>query len=306
MSFKHLTVLLLVIMVYVNAAKCQVYNYTPIIHNDIETNPSLLASDKMNNRIQLYHQNSFSSLNTFSYSSLKLSKYFEPSFLGIGLSINNTSMGNSISYNHIGLGAGYRNVLFNKIYLKLGATYKIINTNSPYGSFDYFLFVPSAPTSYRKFNDGLNLALSFSSASDRYYVSMNLLNPDLPWHKTNIDIQFPTYYVLNVGNAMRFFDGDLNSELSYSGFGKYSAFKNKMTYSHYINIKLNTQLTRRSSFQYGSRLGFAENDYFHFLPFITYYNSKLALSLSYNFHLSKIKFTPKYISTTSLNLIYIL
>lgn len=304
--FQTLAIIIVVLLISVKPIYSQVYNYTPIIHNDIETNPAILASPKVDNRVQLIHQNSFSSINPFSFNSLRLSKYFESSFLGLGLSLNNTNLG-SFNYNHIGIGAGYRNVLFNKVYLKLGATYKLVNTNSPSGIFDYYSFTPSGFLSKSIIKDNVNLALSFtSSPDDRSYVSFGLLNLDLPWGKTNNSTQFPKYYVLNVGNLMTFFDRDKNSEISYTAFGKLSATSNKIIFSQYINLKFNLSFSRKSSFQYGSKIGFTENAYYHFIPFITYYRRKFAVSVSYNLHLDKVKFNQIYYSTAQINITYIL
>ena len=303
--FQLIIIIFLVLYIFINPIYGQVYNYIPINHNDIETNPSILASESMNSRIQILHQNTFSSINSFSFNSLRLSKYFESSFFGIGLSINNTNMDSNICYNHIGLGAGYRNVLFNKVYIKFGVTYKLIKTNSTLGNFEYYSFSSSSLNNKKKFKDNLNLALSFSSPNDRYYVSFGLLNFDLLWNETKNNIQFPTYYVINVGNLMSIFD-KRNSEISYTAFSKLSEKSNKTTYSHYMNFKFHIQLTRKAGLNYGSRIGFAENDYFHFIPFITYYRKKLVVNLSYSFHLNKMEFQSKYFSTNQINVIYIL
>ena len=281
---------------------CQVYNYVPFNYFDIETNPSVLASENMNNRLQVYHQNAFLASQKFSYSNLKFSKYFESSFIGLGLSLNNTIMNDDINYNHIGIGAGYRNILFNKVYLKLGLTYKLVSTLAPAGSFDYFSFYPADWHTKRNFNDNVNLSLSFSSSFDRYYLSISALNIDLPWTKTNTDIQFPSYYVINIGNLMSLWD-KRNEEISYAGFSKYSEISCKRTYNHYINFKFNYVLSRRSSFNYGTRIGYAENDYFHLIPFLTYYQDKFAITVSYNFHLNKTNFHSKYYNTSQINLI---
>jgi len=286
----------------VTSAYCQVYNYAPFNYFDIETNPSVLASENMNNRLQVYHQNAFLASQKFSYSNLKFSKYFESSFIGLGLSVNNTIMNDDINYNHIGIGAGYRNILFNKVYLKLGVTYKLVSTLAPAGSFDYFSFYPTDWHTQRNFNDNINLALSFSSSLDRYYLSLSALNVDLPWANTNPDIKYPSYYVINIGNLMSLFD-KINSEISYAGFSKYSEINSKRTYSHYINLKFNYVATRNSSLNYGTRIGYAENDYFHLIPFVTFYQRKFAINASYNFHLNKINLHSKYYNTSQINLI---
>ena len=93
----------------------QVYNYqVPNLHN-LETNPSILSSEKFDQRAKLTHLNSFSSTNPFNYSSFRYSNYLESSFIGYGLTLNRTSYGGGVTHYHAGLGFGYRNVLFNKL-----------------------------------------------------------------------------------------------------------------------------------------------------------------------------------------------
>lgn len=298
---------ILVFLICINYAYSQVYNYAPVIHNDIETNPAILASENMNDRVQLMQQNTFSEKNPFSYTSLRFSKYFQSCFSGVGLSINNTSMDNHVNYKHIGIGAGYRNILFNKVFIKLGACYKLTSSADTSISFDYYSteYKPLPMSDVRTVKNNLNLSLSFSSASDRYYISLGYLNLDLPWDNSH-NVTFPTYFVINVGNLMSIFRGDKNGrkEISYSAFLKHAS--GETTFNQYVNVKLNLPLTRRSSIQYGIRAGYAENDYFHLIPFLTYYKKKFALSLSYSYRLNKKNLYTKPYSTTQINIIYLI
>lgn len=284
----------------------QVYNYVPINHNDFETNSSILASNNMNNRVQLIHLNTFSSSQLFSMSSLRVSKYFESSFLGVGLSLNNTNMGNGISYNHVALGCSYRTLLLNTIYLKLGGAYKIIETNISSGNFNSFSVDSPELTNSMNIKTNMNLSVSFSSSKDRYYISFGRLNGNFPREKTIPDIQFPTYYTVNIGNLMSVLSQKKNSEISYSAFTKsIDSPDNKTTFSQYINLKFEHPLTRRNSLLYGARIGYAENAYFHLIPFISCFSKKLVITASYNFYPDKIKLHEKYNPLSQISLIYV-
>lgn len=284
---------------------CQVYNYSPINYRDIETNPAIIASESKNNQIDFSHQNTFSTSNKFSSSSLKFSKYFKSVFSGLGLILNNTNMGDSIHYNYIGMSAGYRNVLFNKVYIKMGVTYKLISTNAPSGNFDYYSFTQSGINKQKNINTSINMALSISTLSDRYYVSIGSLNTNFIRDQTNNSIQFPNYYVFHLGNLLSLFDdSNRNSEISYTAFSKYSLTNTKIVYSHYIDLKFVLSITRSSSIKYGSRVGYAENQYVHLIPFCTYFTRSAALTISYDFYSDKNSFHSKYPSTIQLGLIY--
>ncbi len=283
----------------------QVYNYSPINYKDIETNPAVTASESKNSQIDARHLNTFSASNKLSSSSIKVSKYFESAFSGLGLILNNTNTGDSIRYDYIGLAAGYRNVLFNKVYFKMGLTYKLIQTNAPSGNFDYYSFAPTGSNKQKKVNSSVNLALSLSTPSDRYFASLASLNTNVLWDKINSGAQFPSYYVFHLGNLMSLFDeSSRNSEISYTAFSKYSLMNKKTVYSQYIDLKFVFNITRSSSLKYGSRAGYTENQFIHFIPFLTYFTRKSALTASYSFYLNKNNFQSKYPSAIQLSIIY--
>jgi hypothetical protein len=286
-------------------AYSQIYNTIPINHFDIETNPTILASESKANRLQIIHQNSFFTKNEFLYNSVRFSKYFESLFTGVGLSINSTIVEKNISYQHAGISIGYRNVLFNKVYLKIGITNKLIRINSPSGNFDYYSFENTNQKKEINIRNNLNLALSFSTSADKFFISLSSLNRKINSSMLNDSIKFPTYYVVNIGNLMSLFDMR-NSEISYTFFTKSNHYTLNTSFSHYINCKLNKLISRKSGLQYGSRIGIEGNNYFHIIPFITYYTRKLAVNFFYNVHLDNTNFTAKYYSTNQINIIYIL
>jgi len=284
---------------------CQVYNYSPINYRDIETNPSIVASGSKNNQININHLNTFSSTTPFSYTNIQLSKYFESIFSGLGLTANNTMMKDGIHYNYLGLSAAYRNVLFNKAFIKMGATYKLISTNAPSGSFDYYSFTPDGLNRQKNVTGNLNLSLSVSSPSDKYFVSISSLNNNLLWNKKNNSIQFPRYYVFHLGNLMSLFDGaNRGSEISYTAFSTLSLTNNKTVYNQAIDFKFVLNITRNASIRYGSRVEYAENRYVQCIPFITLFKRKSAVTFSYNFcsKENNSQFTP--LSIIQLSIIY--
>jgi len=289
-----------------NFTYSQVYNYIPIHYNDFETNPSVLACELLDRRFQAIHNNSLFRHNAFALSSVKVSKYYEDIFCGLGFSLNNTIVGKQTNYNHAAISGAYRNVLLNKIYVKVGASYKIINTNSFAGAFDYYSFKPSNTKKNAYISNNLNLSLSFASSMERYYMSFAVLNMNLPLTPKGKEIEFPRYYALNAGNLMSlFYRSSANDELSYSGFGKVGA-SNKLEFSHYVNLKFKFYVNRYSIIQYGIRMGGTQKDFYQFTPMLTYHRDRVLINMSYSFHRDTHTFRTKYFSTTGLNLIYLL
>lgn len=277
----------------------QVYNYSPMSFDDIEINPSKLATKDIE-MIQLIRQDNFSD---FSLNSFRYTKYIPSTFMGLGISLNNTNI-NKIHYNHLGIGIGYRNIIANKVYIKIGAMYKVIQSNSTSGLFDYYSFVSSDTIRSNHINQKLNLSISLSSTLDRYFLSFSTLNIDLP-SNSDVSSEFPSYYVWNVGNLVSLFKKHLSrSEISYSGNYKYNQHSDSVFISHYILLKYNFTLNRKTSLVFGSHIGSAENSYYHLIPQIGLVTRKFKANLSLNTYFDKNTFHSTFKPSTLINLIY--
>ena len=280
----------------------QIYNYSPINYKDFETNPAYLATDAMKNNVELSHQNSFRFATEFSSSSLKYSTYFPSAFIGVGVIMNTTKIRFENRVSTAGLALAYRNVLFNKLYLKLGAMYKLVGTNRHLGVYDYYSFTATAPPQGRTLQHNINTSLTINSDGNRFFISVGASNIHLPIGDTLNHAQFPSYYTFHLGNLMAVFRKFRGSEISYSGFAKSSG--SALTFSHYTTIKFRTKISRKSSIEYGSKIGFADNSFFHIIPTFSYVRKKIRANISYNFRLDKTTFKPVYFQSlqTSLTL----
>lgn len=155
----------------------QIYNYDPIRYSNFETNPSYLASDKYRYTAGIVQQGIPFAASNFYQESAKLSMYSQKYFVGLGLVSSYTHVNDSINYSYVGIGGAYRNILFNTIYTKLGFMYKIINLIAPPGNFTYYSFNFSGEgNSRQQIFENINASVSFSSATDKYYISLGVLN----------------------------------------------------------------------------------------------------------------------------------
>lgn len=276
----------------------QVYNFSPMSFDDIEVNPAKLATKDME-MIQIIRQDNFYD---FSLNSLRYTKYIPATFMGLGITLNNTNI-NKLHYNHIGFGLAYRNIIGNKVYIKIGTMYKLIQSNSPAGRFDYYSFIPSDTVNKNHIDHKLNLSISLSSTLDRYFLSFSIVNLDIP-NSSNIS-QFPSYYVWNAGNLVSTFNKRYSrSEISYSGNYKFYNLSNKTSISHYLLLKYVFNLNRRTGLEIGSRIGYAENSYYHVIPQIGLVTRKFKANLSFNTYFDKNTFNSTYRPSTQINLIY--
>ena len=295
-------ILLLIIVLHSSLiGTSQVYNFTPASYYNFETNPSIIASARFNNRLRTINHIGRNG-SSFLYNSLRFSKFSESRFYGLGISINNTSLGYGSNYQHVAIATGYSNVLFNTLYVRLGAAYKLINSNSQVAGFDYYE-VTKSENDVNNVNQNLNLSFSIAS-NDFFYVSISTLNIDLPWLNTLENYSFPSYFVINAGNLLTPLNG-LKQELTYSFVAKYVKGAKGSLYSHYLDYKRGlANITRRCSLRCGIRAGYANGDHYQITPNITYFRKNLVINLYYNVHLEDDDFISKYDPTIQLSLIY--
>jgi len=279
----------------------QVYNYNPPSAFNIETNPAILANSKYNNRFVAKHQNSFSRTNPFNYSSFRYSKYFKSKFVGLGVSLNRTSHGKGIGYCHAALGLGYRNVLFNKLFIRLGVMYKINQFNAPPGDFDYFQYTSKEVSIKTGITHNMNWSVMLGNSGDTRYVSFSKLNMNLPGLSAQSDFSSPEYYNWTVGNLLSF--GRIKErKLSYSGFVK--KVGKTTTVSHYMNLQLNARLGRKHGLNFGARIGMTDEQYYHIAPMLQLYSIKCAVQVFYNLHLRTATYELTLPPSTQISFIY--
>jgi len=245
----------------------QVYNYLPLSISNIETNPSFVASNKATFLTSYSHINNFSRDDKFSMNNVKISKYFENYFSGIGLTISNTNTYDTLKYNHIGLSLAYRNIFFDKVYVKLGINYKIIDVSAPKGFFSKYNFEAFNYVTKNTTTQNLNTSITFSTSKELFYTTIGFLNITPSWvNETNY---FSTYSYIKIGNFWNLFDGFTNKELSLLVINE----NNKLVsnnLSYYLTILNVWQINRNLSIKYGGDIGFVNNNYLNIRPYVIY------------------------------------
>ncbi len=281
----------------------QVYNYEPISFYTIESNPSALTSGRTDRVFKFVQKNSLSNKTPFSYTQASYSSHLNSNFFGVGLTLNNTYQGKGVSYQYAALGVGYRNVILNKTLLKVGATYKTILSHNG-GKFEYYKSSVNSSATSDRITEKLNLAVSLTGNSERFYIALSSLNLDLPWSKSHEEIEFSRYYFFNVGNFASIFDRADIREISYAGMSRYDAGKDKWVLSHYLNLKYHMPITRRHSLFLGSRTGYLDQTDIHIMPFVTLFSEHYTVSFMYNFHLDDSNFNVSKISTIQTSILF--
>ncbi|MFT7614207.1 MAG: hypothetical protein ACI9J3_003189 [Parvicellaceae bacterium] len=262
----------------------QVYNYSIPSLQNIETNPAILSTKKFDNRVKLTHENRFSSTNPFNYTSFRYSKYLESKFVGFGVTLNKTSLGQGVGYNHVGFGVGYRNVLFNKLYLRLGAMYKVNQIKAPPGEFNYFQFTSMEVSSATDITHNLNWSVILGKNNNQQFISFSHMNAKLPGLESS-SFTMPQYYSVTAGNFLSFLSRKPETKITYNGIVK--KIGDTTTVSHYMNIQVNANLSRKVGLKIGARVGINNGSNYHLAPMISVYSKKMAVQAYYNLFIKK-------------------
>lgn len=263
-------VVLFLILALKNDCNGQVYNYLPVSYSNIETNPTFVSSKANQLLISASHINNFQKKEQFSYSSFRVSNYFEKYFTGVGITINRTTQNDSLSYNHVGLIASYRNVLFNSVQVKVGINYKFLNVNSTNGQFTRYDFEPQDSVITVRQTQNINLAFTLS-LRDQVYVTYGVMNLTPTWvSSSESKTIFPEYQYLKFGDLFTLLGIGRNRELSFLILGE-RLLRTGSNNSYLITVHNRYLLSRKSLFRYGGDFGYNDLGYFQIRPTISYY-----------------------------------
>jgi len=273
-------IILTVLLITVSVLNAQVYDHDPIRHSNFEINPAYMANGRATVTSNFVHRGSAWSSNKFFYDACRISFYNRNYFTGLGLTVNNTNINDSAAYRYAGIGAAYRVVMFNKIYVKAGLLYKLMSYKSAPGNFGYYSFKRVNDGEIKnKTNDNTNVSIAFSSVEDKYYISAGILNYQ-PWRTLDTNFAFPQYYFVNAGDLGKIMKLS-NWEITYTAFTKKYPGGNYFPFSQYVTIIYRGfHLTRYSDIGYGSRVGWSGENYIHANPVLSYYK-KLDRRTSY-------------------------
>lgn len=273
--------LLLFVMFSTCTLSAQVYEYLPVSLTNIETNPSFVASEKGKDLFSVSHVNNFQKGESFSMSNVKLAKYFNNRFSGIGLTMTTTNTYDSIQYNYAGLSLGYRTILFNKIYTKIGVNYKFIDVTAPAGYFTKSRFHYDGQNGINSVYQNMNFSVNFSSGKERYYTVFGYLNFNPSWVNNNRS-PFPEYRYMKVGNFWNLF-GENNNEISFLIIN--SKVNNTHTFGYYLTFQKVYPLTRRVSVKLGGEFGVDTNKLWSLRPTLSLSKRKMLIQFSPQFTL---------------------
>lgn len=288
---------------FTDGIQAQVYNYEPVRLSNTETNPSYLASDKSGRLFSYQHNGSAYDPHHFYQDAIRCN-YYNPSFFtGFGLVASHTHVGDSASYTTLGAGLAYRTVLFNKVFLRLGAMYKQTWYQGYGGKLTYYHFVSLAESApVRKSMGNANLSFSMSSPGDKYFIAAGLLNYRLPSFKADTLLQLPSYAFITVGDFWKILGNSrTNNELSYTCILKRYPGQSSLQLSHYMNTVFRLlQLSRIQQFRVGLRIGITDDRYLQYTPALSYYQkqdkgffvAQIGLDMSYKVSGNTYPFTP--------------
>lgn len=274
-------ILLFIFLFSVISSHCQMYNYNVFNHYDFETNPSYIARGNYNANFDLSYSQQSDFKADYITSKLLISKYFKDIFSGTGIILSTNKINNNVHYNYFGLSAAYRNIIFDKAHLRIGATYKYNNTTSTDGIFEGYNFISTNNKLLTQNIQSLNFSFSVSSPNDALYSSFGISNFQI--NNFMDSSLFPVHYFANFGNLLNLINkSQKSSSLNITIFT--NSYKNAVyeNLSYYLTFYSSIKLSRKSSFKFGIGSGVNSNKFYEIMPFVSYIKSVYSLQLMYD------------------------
>lgn len=251
--------------------QAQVYNQEHLSHFNTERNPSYCAFSEMSNSVGNNNSVFIHKEKLATEYSLRVNHYFSRFFAGAGLVAGTAKMDDTSTYSYAGLALGYRNVLFDAVYIRAGVCVKYLTFDAGTEYYPGYEYGPAQSSTGLNNLINLNLVFSVSSPSDNLHCSFGVLNY-VPGGSEEDRKVFPMQQFVNIGNITRLFFED--KSLAYRWF--FSAYRNTLTDGEFGRPGYGTTLlkyfrvNRNTSFFAGIGGGLREERYISLGPQFMY------------------------------------
>ncbi len=266
-------------------AYSQEYPYEINQYQEFERNPAYTLNNLTNNTIDYSHKGFLPGINKFNSDKISFKHYFEGLFSGAGVFFSRNQTNDSVKYTCTGISAAYRNILFDKVYVKLGLTYKFIYNNSASGIYDDFSFYANDSALKRNSINNFNASVAFTSSSDYYFISAGICNIN-PFGKIySENSPFLVQYSVNAGNFFSLLSAQKTNYLSFTYLQNTTAEGTFYSRGYFSTLYTTIRLSRRTSLITGISGGYLQNKHYNIVPFIYYVKKKFILKLSTMFYI---------------------
>lgn len=239
----------------------QSYDQNSFTYFNVESNPASVASSASNKLIRSnliiqrdFHREDFS-----------VSTYSNKCFMGLGAFISNQNVESNRCVS-AGVSGGYRNVLFNKVKVRLGLSVKSNLINSQKGYFDAYSFVVFQEKKYSQNSLNFNVSVSLTDKLDRFFVLYGDLNNQFV---TTQEILFKRYRYVTMGNLYS------KSFFSSKWQLNYSIIQTSLDEMRFINHQMfssfTSTLSRKYKLIYSNFFGYWSASYFRIFPSFSIY-----------------------------------
>jgi hypothetical protein len=289
------TLLHLLLFFIPTLAFSQFYPYSDDIYHNIERNPTFVLTPDHKTAAFFSHNGSLPGNNNFYSDQVRLQHYYESFFSGLGVFFTHTGFNDSTRYNCIGISAAYRNVIFDKAYIKIGLTYKFLQNRSVSGIYNDYTISPIDSITKRNDISNFNTSFTVSSPSDFYFFSVGVCNINpLTIYNQNKN-PFLLQYHTSIGNIFSLFNMQLHNYLSFTYLENH--YQNSKFHSRGYFLTLWSMLlrvTRKTSIIGGFSGGYYEKKYYQVSPFLQYVRKTFAVKIGSDFFISQFHYKNSY------------
>jgi len=257
----------------------QEYPYEINQYQDIEKNPTFTLNEVTNNTFEYFHNGFLPGTNKFNSDKISYKHYFESIFSGAGIFFSRCQANDSVNYMYAGISVAYRNILFDKVYVKLGLAYKYIYNKSTNGIYDDHYFYTKDSSIAKNSYSNFNASIAFTSPSDYYFISAVICNVNFNSEKSPFLVQ----YNINAGNLFSLLNAQRNNYCSITYLQNSTVDGKFYSRGYFSTLYTTLIINRRTSIRIGVSGGYLQNKYYNISPLLFFVKKKFALSFSYQY-----------------------
>ena len=258
----------------------QEYPYEINQYQEFERNPTFTLNDLTTNTFDYTHKGFLPGMNKYNSDKISYKHYFEGLFSGAGIFFSRNQTGDSASYTYAGISAAYRNIVFDKAYIKFGLTYKFIYNHSSAGIYDDLSFYSKNTFTTKNYFTNFNASFAVSSPSDFYFISAGVCNVNPFENNSSENSPFLVQYNFSAGNFFSLIGSQKSNYLSVTYIQNATTDRKFYSRGYFATLYTTVVLTRRSSLKVGLSGGYVENTNYNITPFIFLLKKKYVIKLS--------------------------
>lgn len=281
--FKNIFLGLLFHLLLLPTGFTQIMHLSPVSFDDIQINPSVLSTSRLNQNLSIQQFNSYNSTPFVNHSKIQFSKKVFKPFMGAGVLFQQTNFrSNSIS--NLSFSYSYSTLLFYIIRLHAGITGSAVHVSNKTSMLDFYERNSSLYSTHKtKWIGNLNYSFVLSYMDSRFWISYTKVNSNQFQNVENNFIHFNNYHIFQVGNFLNINTVGERNHLSFIAVLAPQTLTEETIQAYFTKVKLNIRYNRKSNFLYGGTFGWHSNGIMQLTPTVGMAYQSYSYGLQFNY-----------------------